>query len=330
MENMFELMATKPAVDDAPGAAPLALTRGDVAFDNVTFRWVPPGQHAGIKTGLGDSKAGCSGLLLQLVPGKGMAGGQKGNTGMLHATRLRTSRSWPSSLARFHARLQPCPLSQTLAVPALQLRHGRTRPPQRLLLPGGGPDAGPGGRHRQRQVHHRPTAAALLRPLQRACAHRRRRRGGSHAELAAPRHRRGAPRLRAVQRHHCLQHRCGRAGGRVARWASSVAGWPGASRGWRVPCQTEPRHVASTPSPVRLLARCDGHAARAERCPCRSVRPAGGERSRGRGGGAGGTHTRGNSAALSGCVGPGPTPLQGAPRQGGSESPAGAHWSRLE
>lgn len=38
MENMFELMATKPAVDDAPGAAPLAITSGAVAFDNVTFR----------------------------------------------------------------------------------------------------------------------------------------------------------------------------------------------------------------------------------------------------------------------------------------------------
>ncbi|KAL4429585.1 hypothetical protein ABPG77_008634 [Micractinium sp. CCAP 211/92] len=39
MENMFELMATKPAVDDAPGAAPLAITSGAVAFDNVTFSY---------------------------------------------------------------------------------------------------------------------------------------------------------------------------------------------------------------------------------------------------------------------------------------------------
>ncbi|KAL4458403.1 hypothetical protein ABPG75_013268 [Micractinium tetrahymenae] len=39
MENMFELMATKPAVADAPGAAPLAITRGDVTFDNVTFSY---------------------------------------------------------------------------------------------------------------------------------------------------------------------------------------------------------------------------------------------------------------------------------------------------
>lgn len=39
MENMFDLLLTKPGVDDAPGAAPLALTRGDVAFENVSFRW---------------------------------------------------------------------------------------------------------------------------------------------------------------------------------------------------------------------------------------------------------------------------------------------------
>ena len=38
MESMFQLMDTQPAVDDAPGAAQLAVTRGDVAFDNVTFR----------------------------------------------------------------------------------------------------------------------------------------------------------------------------------------------------------------------------------------------------------------------------------------------------
>ncbi len=38
MENMFELLHTYPAVDDARGQ-PLAITRGDVTFDNVTFRW---------------------------------------------------------------------------------------------------------------------------------------------------------------------------------------------------------------------------------------------------------------------------------------------------
>ena len=38
MENMFDLLVTKPAVDDAPGAEPLAVTTGAVAFDNVTFR----------------------------------------------------------------------------------------------------------------------------------------------------------------------------------------------------------------------------------------------------------------------------------------------------
>ena len=41
MENMFELLDTKPAVDDAPDACQLAVTRGDVAFDHVTFRCAP-------------------------------------------------------------------------------------------------------------------------------------------------------------------------------------------------------------------------------------------------------------------------------------------------
>lgn len=38
MENMFELLARKPEVDDAPDACQLVVTKGDVAFDNVTFR----------------------------------------------------------------------------------------------------------------------------------------------------------------------------------------------------------------------------------------------------------------------------------------------------
>lgn len=37
MEQMFELLDTAPAVDDAPGAAQLAVAQGDVAFDRVSF-----------------------------------------------------------------------------------------------------------------------------------------------------------------------------------------------------------------------------------------------------------------------------------------------------
>ncbi|PSC68384.1 ATP-binding cassette sub-family B member mitochondrial [Micractinium conductrix] len=39
MENMFELMSTKPSVTDAPGAPRLAVTNGALAFDNVTFSY---------------------------------------------------------------------------------------------------------------------------------------------------------------------------------------------------------------------------------------------------------------------------------------------------
>lgn len=35
---MFELLDTAPAVDDAPGAPQLAVGRGAVAFDRVSFR----------------------------------------------------------------------------------------------------------------------------------------------------------------------------------------------------------------------------------------------------------------------------------------------------
>jgi ABC-type transport system involved in Fe-S cluster assembly fused permease/ATPase subunit len=38
MQNMLELLEQQPSVCDAPGAGQLALGRGDVAFDNVTFR----------------------------------------------------------------------------------------------------------------------------------------------------------------------------------------------------------------------------------------------------------------------------------------------------
>lgn len=37
MEQMFELLDTAPAVDDAPGAGQLAVAQGDVAFDRVSF-----------------------------------------------------------------------------------------------------------------------------------------------------------------------------------------------------------------------------------------------------------------------------------------------------
>jgi hypothetical protein len=37
-ENMFELLARRPDVDDAAGAGDLAVTQGAIHFDNVTFR----------------------------------------------------------------------------------------------------------------------------------------------------------------------------------------------------------------------------------------------------------------------------------------------------
>jgi hypothetical protein len=39
MQNMLELLEQQPSVCDAPGAGQLALGRGDVAFDNVTFSY---------------------------------------------------------------------------------------------------------------------------------------------------------------------------------------------------------------------------------------------------------------------------------------------------
>lgn len=38
MQNMCELLEQQPNVCDAPGAGQLVLARGDVIFDNVTFR----------------------------------------------------------------------------------------------------------------------------------------------------------------------------------------------------------------------------------------------------------------------------------------------------
>ncbi|GFH29512.1 uncharacterized protein HaLaN_28188, partial [Haematococcus lacustris] len=37
VENMFELLATQPHVRDRPGAEPLRIVNGSIAFDNVVF-----------------------------------------------------------------------------------------------------------------------------------------------------------------------------------------------------------------------------------------------------------------------------------------------------
>lgn len=41
MENMFDLLREEQEVIDAPGAGPLALKKGGVEFNNVTFGYSP-------------------------------------------------------------------------------------------------------------------------------------------------------------------------------------------------------------------------------------------------------------------------------------------------
>jgi ABC-type transport system involved in Fe-S cluster assembly fused permease/ATPase subunit len=41
IEMMFAVLARRPEITDAPGAAPLAVTRGDVRFENVSFAYEP-------------------------------------------------------------------------------------------------------------------------------------------------------------------------------------------------------------------------------------------------------------------------------------------------
>lgn len=41
MENLFELMGTEPSVKDAPGAKDLVVSRGALAFENVSFGYIP-------------------------------------------------------------------------------------------------------------------------------------------------------------------------------------------------------------------------------------------------------------------------------------------------
>src|SRR5689334_25165203 len=39
IEIMFSILARAPEIEDLPGAAPLAVTRGDIRFENVSFAY---------------------------------------------------------------------------------------------------------------------------------------------------------------------------------------------------------------------------------------------------------------------------------------------------
>lgn len=41
MENMFDLLSEQPEVKDPPGALPIAVTKGQVEFRNVSFSYTP-------------------------------------------------------------------------------------------------------------------------------------------------------------------------------------------------------------------------------------------------------------------------------------------------
>lgn len=40
MENMFDLLGEQPEVNDPPGALPIAVTKGQVEFRNVSFSYI--------------------------------------------------------------------------------------------------------------------------------------------------------------------------------------------------------------------------------------------------------------------------------------------------
>lgn len=41
MENMFDLLSEEPEIVDPPGALPIAITKGQVEFRNVSFSYLP-------------------------------------------------------------------------------------------------------------------------------------------------------------------------------------------------------------------------------------------------------------------------------------------------
>lgn len=125
MESMFELLTTRPAVDDAPGAAPLAITRGDVAFDNVTFRWAPSWGLAGRgRTGRawgpdGQKARGCYSRCCTQEPGATSEPGRRGRS-QLRATRSRLAEQSCAAAACVPPRTTP-------TLPAAPLMHARRR-----------------------------------------------------------------------------------------------------------------------------------------------------------------------------------------------------------
>ena len=68
MENMFELLATTPAIRDEPGAAPLRVTAGRVEFRSVVFGYGPARPVLRVGLGCGERLFKIDGLSILAVP----------------------------------------------------------------------------------------------------------------------------------------------------------------------------------------------------------------------------------------------------------------------